>query len=533
MRMSLGALEKLCVALVLCSFWAPLHVHGQQGVVVTVEPQIANLGVNATQQFRAVVTGTADPRVVWSIDGVGSLGTISPDGLYQAPPRVPEPATVTVRATSAADPTKSGTALITVRWLNLFPVENVRVIAQMNPDRRSFTNYIFWNQPFYDRPSSNASFFVHPADTVGWRVKGSTTPPGDISQPATGGFYSGAIDRTFQFTANEGGRVGAGRPNADPPRGSLRILWTILGGRETVNGVIDVGAGYTPGAAIPIISDKNVNYGVTVTFTEGVVDSNGIFRVGVEIFEGNHVFRSICPVCGDSTDVANIGEISREEAFRGEQFDSLYYDAMLPALRTSGVYTLPEPVSGLGSVVDIRGIHPSGRLGPDEYIWLDRNAFNGFTYNYLVTTFDKGYNVTSTAQGIQKFDNCWVQQGESIPCAEELTSVSNRVQPLYDLVKIYAVPNPYRSGRSQYTTSNYHNYPDNKMRFVNVPAWCILKIYTPAGDLVWEYAQQSGDGVIEWDTKNGNNEDVASGVYLWRVETQSGNWVYGRIVIIR
>jgi rRNA maturation protein Nop10 len=410
--------------------------------------------------------------------------------------------------------------------LELYPVENVRVIAKMNPDRRSFTNYIFWNDPFWDRPSSDASFYIHPADTTGWR-RNPANPVGDISQPTGGGRYKGVIDRTLNFKAEEGGRVGVGRPT----RSSLRMRWEVLGGRETIVGNFDIGQGYTPGTPKTLISTPDL--GLTVSFSAGVVDSNGVFKIGVETFEGYHIFRSTCPVCGEETDISNIGEISREEAFRGEPFDSLYYDAMLPALRTSGVYTLPEAVSGLGSVIDIRDVHPARKLGADEFIWVDRNAFNGFTYNYLVTTFDKGYNVAASSQGIYKVDNCRVEQGESVPCPSELVDVANRVEPVYDLVKIYAVPNPYRSGRSQFTTSNYHNFPDNMMRFVNVPKWCKLKIYTPSGDLVWEYDQVDGSGVIEWDTRNLADQEVSSGIYIYRLETQSGNWVYGRIVIIR
>jgi len=42
-----------------------------------------------------------------------------------------------------------------------------------------------------------------------------------------------------------------------------------------------------------------------------------------------------------------------------------------------------------------------------------------------------------------------------------------------------------------------------------------------------------GPGNIEWDTKNLDGQEVASGVYIYRLESDSGNWMYGRIIIIR
>ncbi len=415
--------------------------------------------------------------------------------------------------------------------LKLFPTENVRVIAKMNPDRRSFTNYVFWNAPFWDRPSADSSFFVHPPDTIGWHPRGSTTPRDQLSRPVTGGRYTGSIDRTIQFTVSEKGRVGVGVLG----RPTIRVRCDVIGGRENLTGQFNIGAGYTPDTPIGVVFNPGrVELGFTVSFSTGLVDSNAVFKVGAEAFEGFHVYRGTCPVCGRESDLSNIGEVSREEAFRHEPFDSVYFDGILPALRSHGVYTLPEPVPGLGSTIDIRNVHPAGRLAPDEYIWVDRNAFNGFTYYYLVTTFDKGYNVGGTSQGIAKFDNCQVTQRQNCPCTSQLVSVSTKVEPLWDLPRIYAVPNPYRSGSSQNTTANYHNFPDDKLRFVNVPKWCRLKIYTVAGDLVREFQQDDGPtGVIEWDTKNSDGVLVASGVYIYRVEAKSGSWMYGRIIIIR
>ncbi len=84
------------------------------GVTVTISPATATLALGQTQQFIAIVTGTQNTAVTWSVDGGSAYGSISSGGLYTAPASLPSPAAATVRATSAADSSASATALITL-----------------------------------------------------------------------------------------------------------------------------------------------------------------------------------------------------------------------------------------------------------------------------------------------------------------------------------------------------------------------------------------------------------------------------------
>jgi hypothetical protein len=90
---------------------------------VSVNPPAPNVVVGAIQAFTAMVTGTSNTAVTWSISGTGSecsgagnpCGTIDAvTGVYTAPATVPNPVTVTVTATSQADGTTTGTAIVTV-----------------------------------------------------------------------------------------------------------------------------------------------------------------------------------------------------------------------------------------------------------------------------------------------------------------------------------------------------------------------------------------------------------------------------------
>ncbi|MEO7391754.1 MAG: kelch repeat-containing protein [Ramlibacter sp.] len=67
--------------------------------------------VNQAAQFQATLAGTTNLQVSYSVEGGSANGSISASGLYTAPDHA---GVFTVRATSAADPTKSATAAIAV-----------------------------------------------------------------------------------------------------------------------------------------------------------------------------------------------------------------------------------------------------------------------------------------------------------------------------------------------------------------------------------------------------------------------------------
>ncbi|HPT26541.1 MAG TPA: choice-of-anchor Q domain-containing protein [Bryobacteraceae bacterium] len=84
-------------------------------ITVTVSPRTATLFPKWSRQFVATVTGTATTKVTWSISP--QIGTISATGYYTAPSSITKTQTVTIRATSVADGTRSATAAVTlVRW---------------------------------------------------------------------------------------------------------------------------------------------------------------------------------------------------------------------------------------------------------------------------------------------------------------------------------------------------------------------------------------------------------------------------------
>src|SRR5438067_8323117 len=85
---------------------------------LTVSPSAVTLAPGTSQVFKANVFNTANDSVTWEVNntpgGNATLGTISSSGVYVAPSTEPTPPTVNVKAVLQADPSKVGTALVTI-----------------------------------------------------------------------------------------------------------------------------------------------------------------------------------------------------------------------------------------------------------------------------------------------------------------------------------------------------------------------------------------------------------------------------------
>lgn len=91
---------------------------GSGTVSVSVAPSSVSVIVGKSTGFTATVTGTTNTAVTWEVNNVvggnSTVGTISATGNYTAPASIPNPATVTVKAVSQADTSRSGTASATI-----------------------------------------------------------------------------------------------------------------------------------------------------------------------------------------------------------------------------------------------------------------------------------------------------------------------------------------------------------------------------------------------------------------------------------
>ncbi|NND78020.1 MAG: hypothetical protein HKN39_07535 [Flavobacteriales bacterium] len=97
---------------------------------------------------------------------------------------------------------------------------------------------------------------------------------------------------------------------------------------------------------------------------------------------------------------------------------------------------------------------------------------------------------------------------------EGVKTVTNDVdaaQEALDLINV--VPNPY------YAFSNYvQDRLDNRVKIVNVPERCVVRIYDASGTLIRKFDKDNPNTYIEWDMKNSVNIPISGGMYIIHVD---------------
>ena len=363
-------------------------------------------------------------------------------------------------------------------------------------------------------PAGGAASVSGSRDFTNWYVNDPA-----VSRVGVLGLYGGTIDRSVKITRIISGSVTRDTVGITP---SIRMLAELQDRFDSYAKEFNLGSlSYTAGSPIPLVlrgqrSGATLDLGISLTFSAGVVDTTfakqpAFFEIDLQTFEGFHVWRGLSPV---PSRMLVISELSRDDAYIGVVEDSLFFREW-PKL---------------------------DGLGRPYYEFVDRDVFVGFTYFYHVTCFDKGY--FKGRYQFNKRDNFICDEdpenpatpGNPIDCEETAHRIVMTVDAREGVDRIFAVPNPYRTGTSAATSPYYHNFPDESVKFFNMPGDAEIKIFTVAGDLVWEHhhANPDGtDGVVTWNVKNTNGSDVSSGVYIYRVEAANGENMFGRIVVIR
>lgn len=157
-------------------------------ITVSVTPPSGSIVLGNQMTFTATVSNANDTSVSWSVDGVtggsATIGAITSTGVYTAPVDLPSPATVQITATSHADPTKSGSANVTV---------TSDITLALSPNLASVE--LGARQAFQTTVTSSG----HPDTSVLWSLSGGACPnacgavdaaghyvaPGILPSPAT------------------------------------------------------------------------------------------------------------------------------------------------------------------------------------------------------------------------------------------------------------------------------------------------------------------------------------------------------------
>lgn len=155
-------------------------------------PVAGKVDIGFTQQFARTITsaGAPDPNVNWSISGAACGGAGNPcgtinaaTGLYSAPRILPNPNSVTVTATSVADPSKSGSITVSIDPRFSFAVSGP---ASGTIDNATTFQFLFNFTPV---PGSGSA----PSQLIDWRV--GDTVGGCV------GTGCGTIDQAGLYTA--------------------------------------------------------------------------------------------------------------------------------------------------------------------------------------------------------------------------------------------------------------------------------------------------------------------------------------------
>ena len=126
-------------------------------------------------------------------------------------------------------------------------------------------------------------------------------------------------------------------------------------------------------------------------------------------------------------------------------------------------------------------------------------------------------------------------QGDYFTFSTKAASVDDKLAK-NKLNKISVVPNPYiAAARWERRNLNQTGRGERKINFINLPAECVIKIYTVSGDLVKELVKEYSptNGSLEWNLVSEDGMDVASGLYIYHVEAPNVGEYINKFALIK
>lgn len=153
----------------------------------------------------------------------------------------------------------------------------------------------------------------------------------------------------------------------------------------------------------------------------------------------------------------------------------------------------------------------------------DRSPVRGFSYYYYLVAFSDG---SKNTDGITN-PTGRLESGRFYTQTNEPAFLRRKAGTDLDAIRI--VPNPYNIKARNF------NYPgeQDKITFLNIPAFCTIKIYTERGDLIKTLEHNDGSGDESWNSTTSSRQVIVSGVYIAHFEvtkdyydTQNGNLLY-------
>jgi hypothetical protein len=108
-------------------------------------------------------------------------------------------------------------------------------------------------------------------------------------------------------------------------------------------------------------------------------------------------------------------------------------------------------------------------------------------------------------------------------------SLDRTIVPGWGDVASFTLPAPGLSG-AIVVPSPFMPSRDGTLRFINLPEATSARIFTLAGELIWE-GQTEEAGSIVWPGENQSGRALASGIYIYLLTTE-GEVKHGKLVLI-
>jgi hypothetical protein len=349
-----------------------------QQVSVSVSPSTVTLLTGATTAFSAVVTGTTNTAVSWSVNGIpggnATVGTITGAGVYTAPASVPTPANVTITATSAADPSATGTATVLVQQQIQVSINppNVSVLTdttqQFTATVTGTTNQsVTWAvngiaggnttvgtidaNGLYTAPSAvpspstvtiSATSAVSPT-AIGFATVSITLSPG-VTVSVTPATATVDINQSVQFSATVSGLFRGVVP-------SQQVVWYVnnIAGGDAVNGFISSTGLYTAPPAVPFPNTITIR-------AQSVTDNSAFGFATVTITAPTLVTVTVAPATA-SIQVNGSQQFTARVSGTANQGVTWSVNgvpggnAQVGTISSSGIYTAPATVPTPSSVI--------------------------------------------------------------------------------------------------------------------------------------------------------------------------------------
>ncbi|MCK4575073.1 T9SS type A sorting domain-containing protein, partial [candidate division WOR-3 bacterium] len=183
------------------------------------------------------------------------------------------------------------------------------------------------------------------------------------------------------------------------------------------------------------------------------------------------------------------------------------------ALHPEGSKIEPLVIRNGGNVILTWSINESPPVD-----WLMEDTTGGSIYPEDSVSISLTFDATGLSQGLY-FDTLVMSTNDTnnptINIPIELRVITSDM--------IFVFPNPFMP-KQGHTVLTFANLPDEGT----------IKIYTIAGNLVWNHQFAQPEILYSWDLRNDDDKDIASGIYIYLVEDKSGDAVKkGKFAIVR